>query len=134
MIIELPGDRIVLVRRKFEPPGWAIPGGFVEIGESAEQAAVREALEETGLRVTLVELFHVYSDPGRDPHGPNIGLVYRGKAEGRPVGADDAAAAEIFDEATVPGDMAFDHGRILADYFHYRRTGERPRPRASDAR
>jgi len=92
VVIEV-GDRIVLVRRKHPPPGWAIPGGFVEVGETVETAAVREALEETGLRVTLTALLGVYSDPARDPRHHTISTVYVGSAEGAPLGGDDAAEA-----------------------------------------
>ena len=134
MIIELPLGRIMLVRRKFSPPGWAIPGGFIEEGESAEQAAVREAREETGLAVELTELFHVYSDPHRDPRKQTIGIVYLGRSDGEPVGSDDAAEAGVFAEADIPRNMAFDHGQILVDYFHYKKTGERPPPRTSSLR
>lgn len=131
MIIELPRGEIVLVRRKYPPPGWAIPGGFIEEGESAEQAAVREAREETGLDVTLTELLHVYSDPHRDPRRQTIGIVFIGRAAGVPLGGDDAAEARAFTHAELPDDMAFDHADVLADYFHYKRTGERPRPHLS---
>jgi AmmeMemoRadiSam system protein A len=131
MIIELQAGTVVLVRRKYAPPGWAIPGGFIEPGESAEQAAVREAYEETGLVVELTELFHVYSDPHRDPRHQTIGIVFLGRAEGAPVGSDDAAEARVYTESDLPADMAFDHGQILADYFRYRRTGQRPAARSS---
>lgn len=129
VIIEVPSDQVVLVRRKNPPPGWAIPGGFIEAGESAEQGAVREALEETGLVVELTELFHVYSDPRRDPRHHTLGVVYLGRAEGEPVAGDDAADARTFSESTLPTDIAFDHRQILADYFRYRRIGTRPPPR-----
>ena len=128
-LIELPGQRVVLIRRKNPPSGWAIPGGFIEYGETAEDAAIREALEETGLRVELDELFGVYSDPSRDPRHHTLTVVYLGRACGDPLGGDDAAEARPFTENTLPVDLAFDHSQILADYFHYRRTGERPRPR-----
>jgi len=125
VIIEV-GDRIVLVRRKYPPEGWAIPGGFVETGETVESAAVREALEETGLPVTLVALLGVYSDPARDPRHPTISTVYVGRANGAPAGGDDAAEARLFSEADLPSPIAFDHAAILADYFRYKRTGKRP--------
>jgi 8-oxo-dGTP diphosphatase len=125
VIIEV-GDRFVLVRRKHPPPGWAIPGGFIDAGERAQDAAVREALEETGLRVTLTELFGVYSDPARDPRKHTISTVYIGKAEGTPKGADDAAEARLFTERDLPSPLAFDHAQILADYFRFRKTGRRP--------
>jgi len=125
VIIELAGGGIVLIERRFPPPGWAIPGGFIEVGERAETAAVREAHEETGLVVTLDTLLGVYSDPRRDPRRHTLTVVYIGRADGTPVGSDDAARADIFTETTLPAPLAFDHARILDDYFHFRRTGER---------
>ncbi|MEK6778431.1 MAG: NUDIX hydrolase [Candidatus Deferrimicrobiota bacterium] len=125
VIIEV-GDRIVLIRRKYPPPGWALPGGFIDAGERAQDAAVREALEETGLRVTLTGLLGVYSDPARDLRRHTISTVYIGKAEGTPSGGDDAADARLFPERNLPSPLAFDHEQILADYFRYRKTGERP--------
>lgn len=125
VLIEV-GDRIVLVRRMHPPPGWAIPGGFVEVGETVEASAVREALEETGLRVTLTALLGVYSDPARDPRHHTISTVYIGQAEGAPLGGDDAAEARLFSEADLPSPLAFDHAKILADYFLYKKTGRRP--------
>lgn len=125
VIIE-SGERIVLVRRKHPPEGWAIPGGFVETGESVEEAAVREALEETGLRVTLTALLGVYSDPSRDLRHHTISTVFIGRAEGDPRGGDDAAEAQRFAETDLPSPIAFDHGKILSDYFRFKKTGRRP--------
>jgi 8-oxo-dGTP diphosphatase len=125
IIIEV-GNRIVLIRRKHPPPGWAIPGGFIDAGEKAQEAAVREALEETGMRVTLTGLLGVYSDPARDPRRHTISTVYIGKAEGTPSGCDDAAEARLFSERDLPSPLAFDHAQILADYFRFKMTGERP--------
>jgi len=125
VIIEV-GDRIVLVRRRNPPEGWALPGGFVETGETVETAAVREAAEETGLKVTLTALLGVYSDPSRDPRFHTVSTVYVGRAEGVPRGGDDAAEARLFAEGDLPAPIAFDHGTILADYFRYKRTGRRP--------
>lgn len=125
-IIELAGG-IVLVQRRFPPPGWALPGGFVEYGESVEAAARREAEEETGLKVTLTELFGVYSDPRRDPRRHTIAVVFIATASGIPVGGDDAAEARVFTAATLPAPLAFDHALILEDYFTYKRTGRVPR-------
>ena len=119
---------IVLVRRKHPPAGWALPGGFIEAGESAATAARRELQEETGLSVELVELFHVYSDPARDPRGPTLGVVFIGRSGGTPAGADDAAEARIFRLDALPEPLAFDHALILADYQRYRREGQRPPP------
>jgi ADP-ribose pyrophosphatase YjhB (NUDIX family) len=128
IIIELPGGGIVLIRRRNPPPGWAIPGGFIDRGETAPDAARREASEETGLRVELRELFHVYSDPRRDARGHTISVVYIGEASGLPIAADDAAEAGVFHEGNLPGEIAFDHARILSDYFTYKRCGRRPSP------
>lgn len=125
VIIET-GGKIVLIRRKNPPPGWAIPGGFVDVGENVRDAAVREALEETGLRVTLTALLGVYSEPDRDPRQHTISTVFVGTAEGMPEGMDDAAEAALFTEDSLPEPIAFDHARILADYFRFRKTGERP--------
>jgi len=125
VVIEV-GDRVVLVRRKHPPPGWAIPGGFVEVGESVETAAVREALEETGLHVTLTTLLGVYSDPARDPRHHTISTVYVGRASGAPTGGDDAAEARLFSEGDLPSPLAFDHAKILADYFLFKKTGKKP--------
>ncbi|HQO40883.1 MAG TPA: NUDIX hydrolase [Spirochaetota bacterium] len=120
IIIETEHDGkkgIVLIKRKNPPFGWAIPGGFVDYGETLENAAVREALEETALHVKLVRQFHAYSDPSRDPRLHTVTTVFIAKAEGSPRGMDDAAEAEIFSREEVPRDMAFDHAVILEDYF-----------------
>ena len=127
IIIETDGG-IVLVERRFEPPGWAIPGGFIDDGESAEAAAVREAKEETGLDVRLTGQLYTYSDPARDPRGHTLTVVFTALAEGRPRGGDDAARAEVFREGSLPSPLAFDHAAILDDYFRFKRTGRRPVP------
>lgn len=124
-IIELPGDRIVLVRRARPPIGWALPGGFVEVGEMLHEACVREAKEETSLDVQLSEQFFTYSDPKRDPRLHTLSTVYIGTAKGEPVGGDDAAEARAFPLDQLPPDLCFDHGTILDDYRRYRRTGQR---------
>lgn len=124
-IIEVPGG-IVLIRRRNPPPGWALPGGFVDYGEALAGAAVREAREETGLDVQLTELFHVYSDPARDPRRHTIATVFIGRATGAPVAGDDAAEAAVFTRQSLPSPLAFDHARILDDYFTYKATGRRP--------
>lgn len=126
IIIELDSGGIVLIKRKNPPPGWAIPGGFIDYGESAEDAALREAQEETTLKVQLVELLHVYSDPQRDPRHHTISTVFIAKASGIPYGADDAAEAQVFTEGNLPTPFAFDHAQILRDYFIYKQTGKRP--------
>lgn len=122
IIIQMDGDprRIVLIRRKNPPPGWAIPGGFVDRGETVEAAARREAKEETGLDVTLVRQFHVYSDPARDPRGHSVAVVFIATASGTPRGADDAEEARVFHAGELPEEIAFDHRAILADYFERR--------------
>ncbi|HEX7047036.1 MAG TPA: NUDIX hydrolase [Gammaproteobacteria bacterium] len=117
VIIELLDERgkIVLIERRHEPFGWALPGGFVDVGETVEQAAVREAKEETGLDVTLKQLLGVYSDPQRDPRGHTVSVTFIATANGEPRGGDDAGQAQAFDPANPPV-LAFDHAKILADY------------------
>ncbi|RKH66783.1 NUDIX domain-containing protein [Corallococcus llansteffanensis] len=124
-IIELSGERIVLIRRANPPVGWALPGGFVDEGEPLDKAAIREAKEETGLDVTLEEQFFSYSDPKRDPRLHTISTVFIAQAKGEPVGADDAAEAKTFKRDELPKDLCFDHGTILSDYLTYKRTGKR---------
>lgn len=114
IIIEV-GDGIVLVKRKNPPYGWALPGGFVDYGETVEEAAVREAKEETGLDVKLKGLLGVYSDPKRDPRLHTVSVVFVASAEGKPVGKDDAAEAKIFKLDALP-QLVFDHAKILKDY------------------
>lgn len=130
VIIESKGA-VVLVRRKNPPPGWALPGGFIEYAESAEAAAVREAREETGLTVRLTGLLGVYSSPDRDPRFHTLSVVYMAEAEGdrEPRGGDDAAQARLFPLHALPRDMAFDHAAIIADYVAFKRDGTRPPPR-----
>lgn len=119
IIIEVKGG-IVLIERKNPPHGWAIPGGFVDYGESVEDCAIREAREETGLNVRLKDLLYVYSRPERDPRHHTLTTVFIATADGLPVAADDAKAAGVFSVRTLPASLAFDHAGILADYFQYR--------------
>ena len=120
IIIELENKGIVLIKRKNPPYGWAIPGGFVDYGETLEEAAVREALEETSLKVELVRQFHIYSAPDRDPRQHTIATVFIGRAEGTPVAADDAKEVGIYTKDSLPAELAFDHRKILSDYFSKR--------------
>lgn len=132
IIIEIP-DGIILIERKNPPAGWAIPGGFVEYGESLEDAARREAREETSLRVHLLEQFATYSAPGRDPRFHTVTTVYLARSEGgEPWARDDARALGIFQEGNLPEPIAFDHRDILQQYFRYRRTGRKPTIPESD--
>lgn len=119
ILIEYQGG-IVLVRRKNPPLGWAIPGGFVDYGETLEQAAAREAMEETGLSVRLVRQFHSYSSPDRDPRFHTISTVFIAAGDGEILAADDAADAAVFKEKSLPQDIVFDHRTILEDYFKRR--------------
>ena len=119
---------IVLIERKNEPRGWALPGGFVDYGEPLSVAARREAREETGLDVELIEQFHTYSNPERDPRQHTQSTVFLARATGAPVGADDASRAEVFAVDALPDDLVFDHQQILDDYRAYRDRGVRPPP------
>ena len=124
IIIEAMGG-IILIERKNKPIGWALPGGFVDYGESLEQAAVREALEETGLHVTLNRQLKTYSDPDRDPRHHTISTVFLATAAGMPKAGDDAGKTAIFAQENLPP-LVFDHAKILADYFSYKQLANRP--------
>jgi 8-oxo-dGTP diphosphatase len=124
IIIE-QGKGIVLILRRNAPKQWAIPGGYCDYGESLEQAAVREAREETGLTVELLEQFHTYSDPRRDPRQHSISTVYLARPIGGTLQAqDDAREIGVFSESDIPAELAFDHNQILKDYFFYKKTGQ----------
>lgn len=127
IIIEIDGS-IVWIRRKNEPLGWALPGGFVDLGESVEQAAIREAREETGLDVTLKELLYVYSSPHRDPRQHNLSVVFIAHAQGLPKAGDDAAQAQLFALHAPPKDLVFDHEEIFNHYLRFIKSGRRPSP------
>ncbi|MFH0940315.1 MAG: NUDIX domain-containing protein [Candidatus Omnitrophota bacterium] len=119
-IIEVEGG-IVLIKRSNPPFGWAIPGGFLDYGESLEEAAAREAKEETGLVVTNLKQFHTYSDPARDPRFHTVSTVFICQAKGIPKAASDAAAARIFKLGDWRDmEIAFDHKRVLEDYLRSR--------------
>jgi ADP-ribose pyrophosphatase YjhB (NUDIX family) len=119
IIIELKGG-VVLIKRKNPPDGWALPGGFVDYGETLEYAAAREAKEETGLDIKLIRQFHTYSDPRRDPRHHTITTVYVAKAQGAAIAGDDAKEAGVFQKEALPDKIAFDHKEILNDYFSRR--------------
>jgi len=121
IIIEADSDCIVLIQRKNEPCGWALPGGFVDYGESLESAALREAKEETSLDVVLRCQFHTYSDPGRDPRQHTVSTVFVATAAGKPVAGDDAVHAGVFSENALPENIVFDHRQIIEDYYRWKK-------------
>ncbi len=123
-LTDRPGRPVVLIERRNPPPGWALPGGFVDVGEPLEVAAVREAKEETSLDVTLRCLLGCYSDPSRDPRGHTVSAVYIAEATGEPVAADDARTIALVDPRAIDRPLAFDHDLILADYRRWLDTGE----------
>lgn len=117
---------IVLIERKNAPHGWALPGGFVDVGESLEDAALRESKEETSLDVELIEQFHAYSDPHRDPRFHTVSMVFIADGTGILAGKDDAKRAVVFSEKELPDNIVFDHRQIIRDYFDYIKSGKRP--------
>lgn len=116
IIIEYEGG-VVLIERRNPPHGWALPGGFIDYGESAEAAAIREAAEETSLKLESLRQFHVYSDPRRDCRMHTITTVFSAVGVGDARAADDARALKVFARTGIPSEMAFDHRAILDDYF-----------------
>ena len=128
IIIELdqsPGF-VLLIERKYPPYGWALPGGFVDVGETVEVAAVREAKEETSLDVSLIQLLGCYSDPGRDDRGHTVSIAFAATSSGVPVAADDAKFLKLWPVDDLP-DLAFDHKTIIADYLKYKNFGQIPK-------
>lgn len=125
IIIYEPGRGIVLIERKNPPLGWALPGGFIDYGESAESAAEREALEETCLEVEILGLVGVYSEPDRDPRQHTLSITYAASARDiSPLaGGDDAARAVFFELDNLP-ELAFDHAKIIADFKNKLGKGE----------
>lgn len=128
VIVERGDGRVLLVQRLNEPKGWALPGGFIDYGESAENAARREVREEAGVSVLLTDLLGVYSNPNRDPRHHTLTVVYIGRSRDDLSAGDDAAEVREFSLDDLPADLAFDHAQILRDYRHYKDTGAPPRP------
>ena len=122
-LIDKPGRPIVLIERKNPPHGWAIPGGFMDVGERIETAAIREAKEEVSLDVQLLALLGMYSDPERDPRGHTVTAVYVAEAHGEPIAADDAKTAAIYDIDNLPAELVFDHYQVLENYINFRKNG-----------
>ena len=125
-MIDEPNRPIILIERKNPPHGWALPGGFVDYGETVEDAAKREAKEEVSLEVELIEQFHVYSDPKRDERQHTLSIVFIAIAKGTPQADDDAKKVGFFELRELPKILCFDHQQILQDYLRYRYYGIRP--------
>jgi len=123
-LLDYPGRPFVLIERVYPPYGWAIPGGFVDVGESLEHAAIREAKEETSLNVELTSLLGIYSNPQRDPRNHTVTAVYIAQAHGTPIAADDAKTCGLFSFDNLPEQLAFDHAQVLEDYKQFRATGQ----------
>lgn len=131
-LLDYPGLPIVLIERKNPPYGWAIPGGFMDVGERLEVAAIREAKEEVCLDVNLKALLGMYSDPKRDDRGHTVTAVYVAEAKGEPQAADDAKNLAIFEMNNLPEQLAFDHAQVLDDYRKFRETGQVTELRIAD--
>jgi len=116
IIVRIQGG-FILIKRKNPPFGWALPGGFVDYGESVENAAVREAKEETSLDITDLQLLGVYSAPDRDPRHHTISTVFIAQGHGSPLAGDDAMQIQVFNKDNFPKELAFDHLKILQDFF-----------------
>jgi len=114
-VVQNDAGKVLLIERRLPPPGWALPGGFVDAGESLEEAVTRELMEETALRAMSVRQFHTYSDPDRDPRHPTVSTIFLVQAEGTPRPGDDAGQAWFFHPDSLPSPMAFDHADIIAD-------------------
>lgn len=119
------GDGIVLIERDNPPAGWALPGGFVETGETVEQAVRRELREETNLQLSEVRQWRMFSDPERDPRQHVVSCVFVARGEGRLEAASDASSARVIDPSPPWPQLAFDHESILHEYRHYRASGGR---------
>ena len=122
IIIEIKGG-IVLIERKNPPYGWALPGGFMDYGETFEEAALREAKEETSLDIVLRCQLHAYSDPKRDPRKHTVTIVFVAEAAGILLAGDDAKMVGIFTKDNLPSPIVFDHGKIISDYFRWKKEG-----------
>jgi 8-oxo-dGTP diphosphatase len=125
-MIDRPDRPIILIERLNEPLGWALPGGFVDYGEAVPMAAKREAMEEIGLAIELVDLLGIYSDPARDPRQHTLSMTYIATATGEPIAGDDAKTFKLFKPWELPSNLCFDHGKILKDYLRYRYYQQRP--------